>query len=313
MKGAGIRRYNRPERDFMLTHRSFARMGTKTGLSMRGRTVGLYVLSHDHGYVQTQESIARHLELAVRTVAGALLDLEEAGLLVRVEERNARGHRTGTAMHISDVPFTEAERAELRGPLPAKSADAESPSAKSAGPKKSNSKQESKTEEDQPSGGSAAAPNPEPNPSPEDAMTKPAAQAGLWDQEPPAVKPKRRATALPEGAAAVVASFVESYQANHDGRRPLGSDIGKVASAAKLILRREEATQEQLVACAATMGRGEWSNLAQELKFSLKRTPQSTMPRAMLQDDPGWADVVSTVQGDDVSDAEFAELFAVGA
>lgn len=282
-------------------------------LTPRAKFVALYVLSHDSGYVLTQEAIARRLEMAVRTVAAALKDLEKAGFLLRVEERNARGHRSGTAMHVSDVPFTDEERLDLLGSLPAKSADAGSADAESAGPKKSNSKQESKEEEEQPSGGSATAPAPEANPSLEDAMTKPAAQAGLWDQEPPAVKPKRKEAALPEGAAAVVASFVESYQANHDGRRPLGSDVGKVASAAKLILRREEATQEQLVACAATMGRGEWSNLAQELKFSLKRTPQSTMPRAMLQDDPGWADVVSTVQGDDVSDAEFAELFAVGA
>lgn len=282
-------------------------------LTPRAKFVALYVLSHDSGYVLTQEAIARRLEMAVRTVAAALKDLEEAGFLLRVDERNARGHRSGTAMHVSDVPFTDEERLDLLGPLPAKSADARSADARSAGPKKSNSKQESKQEEEQPSGGSAAAPAPEAEPTPEDAMTKPAAQAGLWDQEPPAVKPKRKEAALPEGAAAVVASFVESYQANHDGRRPLGSDIGKVASAAKLILRREEATQEQLVACAATMGRGEWSNLAQELKFSLKRTPQSTMPRAMLQDDPAWADVVSTVQGPDVSDAEFNELFAVGA
>lgn len=300
MKGAGIRRYNRPERDFMMIHRTFARMGTKTGLSMRGRTVGLFVLSHDHGYVQTQEAIARKLEMAVRTVAAALVDLEEAGLLVRVEERNARGHRTGTAMHISDVPFTDEERADLLGSLPAKSADAESPPAKSAGPKKSNSKQESKPEEEQPSGGSdAAAPSsPESDPSTEEDMSRAVAlnQPGLFDA-PVVDKPKkpRKEPRLPEGAAAVVAAFVESYSQSHEGARPLKSDIGKVAAAAKLMLRNGEATQEQLVLCGQKMGRGPYANLYQEFKF-LRPAARGAVPRSLPHDDPAWENVRTSIE-----------------
>lgn len=298
MKGAGIRRYNRPERDFEMIHRSFMRLSTKQ-LSMRGRTVALFVLSHDYGYVLTQEAIARRLELAVRTVAEALKDLEAAGLLVRIEERNARGHRTGTAMHVSDVPFTDEERADLLESLPAKSADAESPPADFAGPKKSNSKQESKPEEEQPSGGSdAAAPSaPEADPSPEEDMPRAAApdQPGLFDA-PVVEKPKspRKAPKLPVGAAAVVAAFVDSYSRTHEGARPLRSDIGKVAAAAKLMLSNGEATEEQLVLCGQKMGEGPYANLYQEFKF-LRPAARGAVPRSLPHDDPAWENVHTSV------------------
>ena len=307
MKGGGIRRYNRPERDFLLVHRTFARMSTKD-LSMRGRTVGLYVLSHDHGYVLTQESIARRLDLAVRTVADALKDLEAAGLLVRIEERNARGHRTGTAMHVSDVPFTDEERAELLESLPAKSADAESPPAKFAGPKESNSKQESKREEDQPSG-RGEPPATEPHPSLEEDMTRAAAldQPGLFEAPaaPEVAKKKRRDPAQAEDSSAVVASFVTSYGEHHGGRRPLGSDIGKVGRAAKLILQRAEATLDELVKCAATMGRGEYSDLFRQLSFSrpAQKGPGRTIV-ARRDDEDSWADMAAA------SAARIAELAA---
>lgn len=274
--------------------------------------VALYVMSHDHGYVLTQEAIAHRLDIAVRTVAAALVDLEDAGLLLRVAERNARGHRTGTAMHVSDVPFTDQERAELLGSLPAKSADAESADAESAGPKESNSKQESKQEEEQPFGGDAADASPPDVDELEDEMPRTGPDQEALFPSPEKPKKPRKAPSLPEGAAAVVAAFVDSYSASHEGRRPLGSDIGKVGQAARLILNRQEATEAQLIACASKMGRGDWSNLAQELKFSQPATPKSTMPRPQLHDDPAWASVVSTVQGDTLSDEEFAEAFGVG-
>lgn len=299
MKGGGIRRYNRPERDFEMIHRSFMRLSTKD-LSMRGRTVALYVLSHDHGYVLTQEGIARRLDLAVRTVAEALKDLEAAGLLVRIEERNARGHRVGTAMHVSDVPFTDDERADLLGSLPAKSADAESPPADFAGPKESNSKQESKREEEQPSGGSdaSASSTPEPDPSPEEDMRRASTvdQPGLFD--PPVAeeaKKPRREPRLPEGAAAVVAAFVESYSQSHEGARPLRSDIGRVAAAAKLMLRNGEATQEQLILCGQKMGRGPYANLYQEFKF-LRPPASGAVPRSLPHDDPAWENVRTSIE-----------------
>jgi len=294
VKGAGIRRYNRPERDFLMIHRTFARMSTKD-LSPRGTKVGLYVLSHDHGYVLTQESIARRLEMAVRTVADALKDLEAAGLLVRVEERNARGHRIGTAMHVSDVPFSPEERADLLESLPAKSADAESAPADPAGHKKSNSKQESKEEEEQPSGGDVADAPPPRADELEEAMSKAAIeQEGLF---PAIEKPKRPRSApkLPDGAAAVVAAYVDSYIQHHGGARPLGSDLGKVGSAAKIILSRGEATQEDLVLCGQRMGRGPYANLFQELKFHRPRTGAGSVPRSLPHDDPAWDKVTSSV------------------
>lgn len=296
MRGAGIRRYNRPERDFEMVHRSFMRLST-TQLSMRGTKVALFVLSHDYGYVLTQEAIARRLELAVRTVAAALKDLEAAGLLVRIEERNARGHRTGTAMHVSDVPFTDEERADLLGSLPAKSADAESPPADFAGPKKSNSKQESKREEEQPSG-RGVPPAPEPDASTEEDMPRFADldQQGLFEA-PVIEKPRapRKERKLPEGAAAVVAEFVESYARSHGGTRPLRSDIGKVGTAARMILKNGEATQEELILCAKKMGLGQYSNLYQEVKFLRPRTGAGAVPRSVAHDDPAWDNVHTSI------------------
>lgn len=309
MKGAGIRRYNRPERDFEMIHRSFMRLSTKQ-LSMRGRTVALFVLSHDFGYVLTQDAIARRLELAVRTVADALKDLEAAGLLVRIEERNARGHRTGTAMHVSDVPFTDQERADLLESLPAKSAGAESPPADFAGPKKSNSKQESKREEEQPSG-RGESPAPEPDPSTEEDMARAqiADQGALFETPAPeAPKKKRRDPAEASDASAVLASFITSYSEHHGGRRPLGSDIGKVGRAAKTILGRAEATLEELITCAAKMGRGEFSDLFRELSFSRPATsgPGRVIP-ARRDDADSWADMAAATA------ARLQEIVAVPA
>jgi hypothetical protein len=136
---AGIRRYNRPTRGYVTVDNSFAR----STYTPRAVKVGLFVLSHMDGRVLTQEFIARTLDLSVRTVAEALKDLEGYGLLVRVEERDERGYRSGTEMNISDIPFTDEERAELGQPgLPAESASgtrslpAKSAPALFAGPKK---------------------------------------------------------------------------------------------------------------------------------------------------------------------------------
>lgn len=277
----GIRRYNRPERDFLMVHRSFARLTNKE-LSPRGKVVGLYVLSHDHGYVQTQQDIARRLDMAVRTVADALTDLEEAGLLVRVAERNARGHRTGTAMHVSDVPFTDQERADLLGSLPAKSADAESADAESAGHKERNSKQESKSKEDQPSGGDAAGAAPAGVVEEEPVKTK-SPQPALFEVEAPPLPPRQK------DSKDVVAAYVDSFRAAHS-RDPLRSDIGRVASTAKALLGRSEATVEELISCARTMGTGTWANLSQELKNSRspRRTQVTRRNLPLLSDDPRW-------------------------
>ena len=309
MRGGSIRRYNRPERDFELIHRSFMRLSTKE-LSMRGRTVALFVLSHGPGYVLTQESIARKLELAVRTVAEALKDLEAAGLLVRIEERNERGHRTGTAMHVSDVPFTDQERADLLGSLPAKSADAESADAHLAGHKESNSKQESKGEEEQPSGGSdaGAPPASESSPSTEEDMARPVMtdQPSLFEA-PEAEKPKRKDRPRPTGSPAVVAAYVDSYVEHHD-RKPLGSDLGKIGRAAKLIMAKGDATEEELVRCASTMGRGDYTDLYQELRFSRPATRGAGRTIPARRDDEGsWLEMTSSTA------ARIAELSAVPA
>lgn len=124
-------------------------------------------------------------------------------------------------------------------------------------------------------------------------------QPGLFDA-PVVEKPRapRKEPKLPEGAAAVVAGFIESYTASHEGVRPLKSDIGRVAAAARLILKNGEATLDHLVMCARKMGLGQYANLYQELKFT-HPTTSGAVPRAVLHGDPRWDDVHTSIELDE--------------
>jgi hypothetical protein len=269
---AGVRRYNRPARDFSMIHHTFSR----STLPARAIKVGLFVLSHDHAYVLTQAAIASRIKMAVRTVADALRDLERARFLVQLEVRNERGHRTGTEMHVSDIPFTDDELAELHQPPSAESADAESASAKCAGPKKTTSKQETKTPEDQPSGGATvpAAPSgdvpstPQPEERAEDPMPRPKPS----DQTPALFDVERQP--LPPAAfsaATVVGAYVTSYQALHEGVRPTKGTIGQVSRAAKSLIQ-QGATEAELLAAAVELGRTAFANLDRQVMMARKST-----------------------------------------
>ncbi len=81
---------------------TFARDGK---LSTRGRSVGLYLLSHREGFVLRQEWAAGHLEMAPNTFRGALEDLAARGYVRFGTSRE--GQRTvGTWYVIHDEPLT---------------------------------------------------------------------------------------------------------------------------------------------------------------------------------------------------------------
>lgn len=277
---AGISRYRRPDRDFVIVANSFAR-GKH---SARAVKVGLYVLSHVDDYVLTQARIASEIDLSLRTVQAALDDLESYGLLIRHDVRDERGHRIGTRMHVKDEPFTAAERADLGESLNAESAHAESAPADSAPPKKTNSTKKIKKQEDPSGGAAAAAPEAE---HVEDAVktrTKQPEPAGLFEVEkPPAPEP--------HGAAAVVASYVLAYRQAHGETDPVKSHKGRVARDAKQILEAGQATEAELVQVAARLGRGDFANLGTELAMSRRTSGKPGRPgmaHAAPNDDPRW-------------------------
>jgi hypothetical protein len=272
---------------------SFAR----SRISPRAKAVALYVMSHTDGFELTQHTISSVINMAVRTVSAALSDLEAAGLLLRVDVRNSRGHRTGTAMLVSDVPFTDQERADLLEGLPAKSAGADCASADSAAHKKTTSKKKTNTKEE-PSGGATAdaepAP-PEPDPPLEDAVP-PRQTETLFDVPAPPKPPKN------PSAADVVAAYIDSFRQAHDGKDPLRRDFLRVGRDARDLLKDGAATVAELTTAATRMGLGEYANLGQELKFTRRdatpggrgRTPG--MAKAASCDDPGWDEIADAFQ-----------------
>lgn len=256
----------------------------------------VYVGRHATNFRLSQHAIGRALGMDRGTVARHLVHLEELGYLRRSPNFSADG-RQADDLYVSQTRLTP-ERWNEALPSPCgKTPHGEIPHGKTQQRKKTNSKK-TKRKEDQPFGRSAAAapPAPEPSPSTEEDMPRAAAsdQPGLFDA-PEVAKPKRKDRPAPSGSSAVVAAYVESYVEHHDGQRPLKSDLLKVGSAAKLIMRREEATEEELVKCARTMGRGAFSNLFQELKFSRPATkgPGRTIA-ARRDDEDNWTDMAAS-------------------
>ncbi len=250
-----IRRYNRPGRDFVIVSNWFAR----SKLKARAVKVGLYVLSHDPAYVLRQEGIASAIEMNVDTVRAALRDLEEAGLLVQIEQRNEHGHRVGTEMHVSDVPFSPEELVDLRKLLPGKNPGGKNPGGKFGGHKKTNSNQKTNAPEE-PSGGDGASP-PLAEVDVDLAQEEPVPQEALFDVERPPKPPR------PQGAGDVVAAYVVAYRGHNANREPLKADKGRVGRDAAQILNSGQATVEELLVAATALGGTQWANLGQQLKF----------------------------------------------
>lgn len=302
-----IRHFQQPERGYTRVPNSLI----TAGISATAYRVASYLLSHRDGFRVTNELIAVGVRISLRTVVTVLAELEGGRYLVRTPVM-VGGRRAGTDYLISGYPIPDG--AEIAPTVGAENAPSDS--AKTAPRKKTGSY---KTNNTNLSEGSTADAAPDLEPEPvleEDVKLKPPTdQAPLFEMATPPKK-KRKDRPQPSASQAVVAAYVDSYVLHHAQQRPLRSDVIKVGAAAKLILRREEATEEELVRAATRMGRGEWANLGQELKLSRKATsgPGITAP-LRGHDAPVWGEMAQQTRADvpDLTDAEMAELFGVKA
>ena len=312
---AGIYRFRRPERGYTPIAHQFSRHPT---LKPRASRVGLYVLSHAEGFVQTQAAISRALNMDETTVRAALKDLESERFMVRHDVRDMRGHRTGTAYAVTDVPFTDEELEELRPGPTGKNPGGKSPAGKIPGPKKTTPVRETKqVQEDQkiPSGGSADA---EPDNHQEPPMPRtadPVPQLGLFDA-PPRQEPE---TQRPSGknAGTVVAAYVDAHR-RHRGGDPTKGEKGRVARDVGAMLREGKATMEELETAASLLGASQYANIVVEIKkLRDHRKPQDPtrgIMDAVPASAPVWAEQAAAEQAARekraAEDPEFAAIYA---
>lgn len=274
-----VRRVNRPADQFTMVSNGFVR---DVRLSFHARGVGLWLLSHTEGWECSTERIAQEAGVGRDQIRRALRELEAARYLRRVRERSPQGKLGAMLYEVQCVPFEDEtpgqdQRLETQALAGQALADNQH--------KKTNSKKI--TEEDQPSGRDRAAAQPA-GAEEEAEMPKPSPDQEALFPSPEKAKKPRKAPKLPEGAAAAVAAYVESYTQHHGGQRPLNSSIGKVGAAAKSILSKGDATQEELLRCCEKMGRGPYTNLHQELQFS---RPARGEFAAKRDDASAWADM----------------------
>lgn len=288
LRTVGVTRYHRATKSFTTIRNSFVR---NPQVRLRAFRVGVVVLSHAPGYIQTQAQLAAVCDMSVTTVRAALDDLRRGGYLVSRIVRE-HGRIIGTAYAVSDTPFTEQEVAALTSEDVPSPPCTDSVPTKSVPPKKTRSRRDSSTgEEDQPSGGAAdAAPvedrAPEEEPMP--IATDPA-QAQLFDipsTEPPSAEPRK-----PEGAQAVIAAYVEAWRTFNAEGEPLKSHKGRIARDAKALLAQGAATEEELVKAARAMASSPYANLGVQLNMQRGRRggsgPGNVPP--VPEHDPGWA------------------------
>lgn len=285
----GVTRYHRPQKNYTTLRNSFVRDAT---VSLRAFRVGVVVLSHAAGYVQTQAQLATATGLSVNTVRSALRDLAEQRYLVSRVIRE-HGRIIGTAYAVSDTPFTDAELVQLTSEDVPSEPCAKSAYTESALPKKTRSRRDSSAvEEDHPSGGAAVAAPPEED-TPEEDKMPPAidqAQAQLFNVEAP--QPPAAEARKPEGAQLVVAAYVEAWRENNPEGEPLKSHKGRIARDAKALLAKGEASEQELVAAAAAMAATPFSNLGVQLNIVRRGGKRSliaghSIPRP--NDYEGWA------------------------
>lgn len=104
-----VRRHHRPKR-YTEIENEFIRQPFRTATAFH---VAVYLMSHAEWFEMTNRSIAKVLGYSEDTVGNAVRELEQMGYLLRTDVRNARGHRIGTDMLVSDVKFTDEERETL--------------------------------------------------------------------------------------------------------------------------------------------------------------------------------------------------------
>lgn len=146
MAGA-VLTFGRPEREFAMIRNDFIRNPEIKPSPFR---VALYVFSTSETFRLTQASIARALDMNESTVRAAFQQLERLNLLIRVPQRDERGHRAPDDLYLNQVPFTDAEREQLLAETqPGKIQGGESPGGKTPEPKKITSNQKTSDQEDQ--------------------------------------------------------------------------------------------------------------------------------------------------------------------
>lgn len=303
--GPGIYRFNRPDRGYTPIAHQFAR----STLPARAIKVGLYVLSHRDGYVQTQRAIGAAIGMGVDTVAAALTDLEAARFLVRHDVRDQGGHRIGTAYAVTDVPFTDDELTTLTGgdSPDRKSPHGKNPSGKSRPPKKTTPVRETKkSKKNNPSGGVASPSATPPANAQEDPDMPRTPQAEALFDLPPA---PRRAAPPATGPQQVVAAYVESFRRSHGGEEPSKTSKGIVARHAKALLsdRAVRATLPEVTEAARSLGVGRYTNLDMQLKINRdqgKRTGTTKGLARVVANGQAWD------QGSEATDAAAAEALA---
>jgi len=139
--------FGRPEREFAMIRNDFIRNPEIKPSPFR---VALYVFSTSETFRLTQVSIARALNMNESTVRTAFQELERLNLLIRVPQRDERGHRAPDDLYLNQVPFTDAERQQLLAEAqPGKIQGGESPGGKTPAPKKITSDQKTTDQEDQ--------------------------------------------------------------------------------------------------------------------------------------------------------------------
>lgn len=277
MSGA-IYSFNRPNDRFVIVSNDLVE---DVELKHAAFRIVVYIGRHAETFRLTQEAIGKALGMDRGTVARHLVHLEELGYLRRVRNFTAAG-RQADDLYVSQSRLSPEEW-EVALPSPCgKTPQCKTPRGKTQQRKKTNSKK-TNLEEDQPSGGDTAGAAPAGVVEEEPVKMKSTQQPALFEVEAPPLPPRQK------DSKDVVAAYVDSFRAAHS-RDPLRSDIGRVASTAKALLGRAEATVEELINCAQTMGAGTWSNLSQELKNSRSPRRMQAAPKnlPLLSDDPRW-------------------------
>lgn len=96
----GVYRVNRPVKDFVAVSNSFARSKLKPG----AKALGLYLASHEDGYLITWARIRAEIGMSNTAIQKAIADLEEAGHLRREVIYKAGFGAVGTRFLFDDSP-----------------------------------------------------------------------------------------------------------------------------------------------------------------------------------------------------------------
>lgn len=291
-----VRRVNRPADQFVMISNGFAR---DERLSLEAIGLGVWLLSHVEGWETSVQAICTRTRTGRDRVSRILNELEDAGYLRRVQERDDYGRMAAMVYEIQCTPF-DGETPGGTGTL--KTRKRVSRIRPTGTHKKTTLKKTTQEQKTDPSGGETAAAAPrslEVSPiheqRQEDAVAPAADSLALFDVPAPTKAQKAESPS----AKTVTAAYVDSYRSAHSGGEPLKRSIGRVARDAKAMLDRAEAGPSELVAAAQAMGKGPYDNLSMALKISRERMnkagKQAGVP-ARPHTDAHWLDAEARVE-----------------